>query len=123
MAAVWCPPCNQETEDTVQVAAALAAQKVVFVQAIDDGAIEGKPADKSDLDGWIMKHKSNFTELLDPGLTNYGQFFDAAAVPWNANVDARTMEILSSGVGAPQDISADVTTWTTWVDQHPLAKP
>ncbi len=123
VAAVWCPPCNQETDDTAQVAAALAAQKVVFVQALDDSSIQGHPADKSDLDAWIVKHKSNFTELLDPGLTNFGQFFDAAAVPWNANVDARTMEILSSGVGAPADITADVTKWTTWVDQHPIAKP
>ena len=120
VAAVWCPPCNQETEDTVAVAATLLAQKVVFVQAIDDGPIQGRPADKSDLDGWSLKHKSNFTEVLDPGLTNFGEFFNAAAVPWNANLDARTMEILSAGVGAPPDISADVKTWVRWVDAHPL---
>ncbi len=122
VAAVWCGPCNDETDETAKVANALSAQKVVFVQALDDSGVQGHPADKTDLDAWIIKHKSNFTELLDPGLTNFGQFFDAAAVPWNANVDARTMEILSSGVGEPPDMTADVTTWTTWVDAHPLAK-
>lgn len=116
VAAVWCPPCNDETDQTSQVAASLTQQGVVFVQALDDGAQVGTPATQKDLDGWIVKHKSNFTEMLDPGLKNLGQFFDAAAVPFNANIDARSMEILSAGVGEPQpSVQADVQRWLNWV--------
>jgi hypothetical protein len=40
--------------------------------------------------------------------------YDAAALPWNANIDARTMEILSLGVGATtteQGILDEVDGW------------
>ncbi|MGH7281057.1 MAG: hypothetical protein ACRELY_06005 [Polyangiaceae bacterium] len=119
VAAVWCGPCNDETDQTSSVAASLTQQGVVFVQALDDGAEVGTPATQTDLNNWITKHKSNFTEMLDPGLKNLGQFFDAAAVPFNANIDARSMEILSAGVGEPQpSVQADVTHWLTWVGQN-----
>lgn len=120
VAAVWCPPCNDEADQTAAAAPGLSAQGVVFVQAIDDGPQRGVPATQQDLNGWIIKHKSNFTEMLDPGLRNLGQFFDAAAVPFNANIDARTMEILSSGVGEPQpSVQADATKWVNWVNANP----
>ena len=120
VAAVWCGPCNDETDQTSSVAASLAQQGAVFVQALDDGAQVGTPATQTDLNTWIVKHKSNFTEMLDPGLKNLGQFFDAAAVPFNANIDARTMEILSAGVGEPQpSVQQDVQRWLTWVSQNP----
>ena len=118
VAAVWCVPCNNETDDTEKVAAGLTAQGVVFIQAIDDGPAQGTPATTTDLNNWVAKHKSNFTEMLDPGLRNLGQFFDAAAVPFNANIDARSMEILSAGVGEPASVTADVTRWVTWVNAN-----
>ena len=37
--------------------------------------------------------------MLDPGLQNLGGFFNAAAVPWNTDIDVRTMEMLTSGEG------------------------
>jgi hypothetical protein len=120
VAAYWCVPCNDETDSTVSVAAGLTQKGVVFVQALDDGPSEGTAATPTDLTNWINKHKSNFTEMLDPGLRNLGQFFDAAAVPFNANIDARTMEILSAGVGEPTSITADVTTWLNWVAANPV---
>jgi len=121
VAAYWCVPCNNETDDTVAVAASLTAKGVVFIQALDDGPSEGTPATTTDLTNWITKHKSNFTEMLDPGLANLGQFFDAAAVPFNANIDARTMEILSAGVGEPASVTNDVTNWVNWVNANPIA--
>jgi hypothetical protein len=120
VAAYWCVPCNNETDDTVAVAAGLTAKGVVFVQALDDGPAEGTPATPTDLGNWITKHKSNFTEMLDPGLANLGQFFDAAAVPFNANIDARTMEILSAGVGEPASVTTDVQQWLNWVAANPV---
>ena len=118
VASVWCGPCNQETDDTAQVAAGLRDKGVVFFQALNDGPTEGTGATQSDLNGWINLHKVNFTDLLDPDLSAFGEFFDAAAVPFNANLDARTMEILSAGVGAPPDVSKDVLDWASWVDAN-----
>ena len=56
--------------------------------------------------------------MLDPNVKNLGEFFQAAAVPWNANIDARSMEILSATLGAPRDVSADVLKWVKWVDEN-----
>ena len=39
----------------------------------------------------------------------FGIFYDAAALPWNADIDPRTMEILSSGTGAPSVDGKTVT--------------
>lgn len=117
VASVWCGPCNEETDETAQVAASLRDQGVVFFQALNDGPVQGTGATKTDLDTWLGSHKVNFTDLLDPDLSAFGEFFDAAAVPFNANLDARSMEILSAGVGAPPDVSKDVLDWVKWVGQ------
>jgi len=111
VAAVWCGPCNEETDfiaganytgantNNASFAKELAPLGVVFVQAIDDGPVVGTGATISDLNGWINRHESDFTSMVDPGNQNLGAFFDAAAVPFNANIDARSMEILSTEVG------------------------
>ena len=99
VAAVWCVPCNEETTDLVAAQASLESQQIVVLQALDQGAVEGTAATVSDLQYWINEHMSNFTEMLDPGLHNFGGFFNAAAIPWNADVDPRTMELLDSSDG------------------------
>ena len=86
---------------------------VVFVQAIDDGPVVGTGATINDLNTWITWHQNDFTTMLDPGNTNLGIFFDAAAIPFNANIDARTMEILSTDVGF--DTQLDQTIKTTYL--------
>jgi hypothetical protein len=110
VAAVWCTPCNQETDAIVAAKSMLDSQGIVVLQALDDGPIQGKPAKVSDLDYWVQNHKSNFTEMLDPGLANLGGFFDAAAIPWNADIDPRTMEILDSSEGWSGDVSSEIST-------------
>lgn len=119
VAAVWCVPCNEETDATVPVIAQLGQEGVIFVQALSDGPIFGVGATQGDLNGWITKHKSNFSEMLDPGLTNLGQFFNAAAIPWNAIIDPRSMEILTDGVGFSGNIVGDVSPWLSWVTSNP----
>lgn len=106
VAAVWCPPCNEETDDIVAAKSTITGKRIVVIQALSDGATEGVPATASDLNGWIKTHHSNFTEMLDPGLMQLGGFFDAAAIPWNCDIDPRTMEMVKAGVG----YEADVTT-------------
>jgi hypothetical protein len=108
VAAVWCAPCNQETLALVAAKSQLASEQVVIVQALSDGPTRNVPATTSDLKFWIQENKSNFTEMLDPNLANFGVFFDAAAVPWNADVDPRTMEILDDGTGYAGSVSLEL---------------
>ncbi len=106
VAARWCGPCNQETDEIASgVAASYGPKKVVFVQAITEG-LDYKPATLDDLKGWIGDHTNNFTTMLDPNQANLGVFFDRAAIPFNAVIDARSMEILYAGTGAPQNFPA-----------------
>jgi hypothetical protein len=60
----------------------------------------------------------NFTDMLDPGLQNLGGFFDNAAIPWNADLDVRTMELLDSSVGF-SDVMSELTPALQYVTQAP----
>jgi hypothetical protein len=112
VAAVWCEPCSEETmavvADLSSTDSVLNKDEIVFVQALDDGPTEGVPATVSDLDYWIMENQVNFTAMLDPGLKNLGGFFDAAAIPWNSDIDVRTMEILDSNEGWAGTVQSEV---------------
>jgi hypothetical protein len=108
VAAVWCEPCNQETQAFVAAKAMLTQEQVVLVQALSDGPTKNVPATTADLNFWISENKSNFTEMLDPNLANLGTFFDAAAVPWNADIDPRTMEILDDGTGYAGSVTQEL---------------
>ena len=57
---------------------------------------------RDDLDLWVRSFKAPYTQVLDPGNANLGVFYDRAAIPWNCDLDARTMRILYSGTGAPE---------------------
>lgn len=96
----WCPHCEKELEAVTPIKAELDKRKVVWLVSIAEGPTPGVPSKKADLDSWMSEFKPPYTHVLDPGNKNLGPFYDAAALPWNANVDARTMEILSAGVGA-----------------------
>jgi hypothetical protein len=109
VAGVWCAPCNQETDAMVAATQQLASDRVMVIQALDDGPALGTPATQSDLDYWIRKHGSNFTEMLDPGLKNLGGFFDAASIPWNCDIDPRTMEIIRSANGWAGDVTTELS--------------
>jgi hypothetical protein len=123
VAAVWCVPCNQETKATEPLVAGYLKQGVVFAQALDNGTMLGQAATQADLDMWIGTYKSTFTEMLDPDNMNLGIFFSAAEVPWNAIIDARSMEILQAGVGYSGNIQSDLAPWITWVAQNSPSYP
>jgi hypothetical protein len=107
--AVWCQPCSQETDALVAANSMLSKEGIVVLQALDDGATAGEPATQSDLQYWIQDHKSDFTEMLDPGLQSLSGFFNAASVPWNTDIDPRTMEILDSTEGWPGSVASEVS--------------
>jgi len=97
---VWCTACQAETQTVTPMAKKLAEMKAVWLVSLAEGPVQGRESTKKDLDGWIEEFKSPFTHWLDPANKNLGPFYDATALPWNANIDARTMEILTAGTGA-----------------------
>jgi hypothetical protein len=118
--ALWCPPCNQEADKLVPLAPTLKQQKVVVIQALIEGDARGTGSTLDDLNVWQKRHNVNYTLFLDPEQKNLGQFFEAAAIPWNALIDARSMEILQSAVGFdPNKMTEEFTRWTTWIDANP----
>lgn len=119
VSSVWCSPCVEETKEMVSVAPEATSKQVLFFQALADGPEVGTGATIGDLDFWATKSKVNFTLVLDPSLKALGPLFTAGAVPFNANIDLRSMEILSAVAGAPQDLMADGVKWVKWVDSHP----
>lgn len=108
--AVWCGPCSQETDALVMARSDLQSKGVVVLQVLFDGSAMGTPVSQSTLEAWMHQHDSNFTELLDSELTdpNLGGFFNTGAPPWNADVDPRTMEMLTSTLGYGGDIDTDL---------------
>jgi hypothetical protein len=108
VAGAWCVPCAEETDALVAGKAQLASERVTVIQVLGDGPTQGVTATMTDLDNWIAKHGSNFTEMLDPNLMNLGGFFNAANVPWNCDIDPRTMEIIRESTGWPGDLDADL---------------
>ena len=117
--ALWCPPCNEEAKALVPLVPGLKAKKVIIIQALIEGDARGTGSTLADLDVWQKRHSVNYTLFLDPEQQNLGQFFDAAAIPWNALIDARSMEILTSGVGYNPNMTDDYDVWSKWIDQNP----
>jgi hypothetical protein len=108
VAGVWCVPCNDETVAVVAGKTDLASKGVVVIQALSDGPTEGVAATQTDLNYWVEKYMSNFTEMLDPGLMNLGGFFPAESLPWNCDIDPRTMEILDDSTGWAGDLDTEI---------------
>ena len=117
--ALWCPPCNEEAKALVPEVDALKKKKVTIIQAIIEGDARGTGATGDDLDVWQKRHSINYTIFLDPEQGNLGQFFEAAAIPWNGYLDARSMEVLESGVGYNQDQASVYDKWSKWIDANP----
>ena len=107
--ALWCPPCNQETDAIEAAKPQLDAAQVVILQALDDGNTQNVGATQTDLNHWIAEHHTTFTEVLDPDPNpQLGIFFNQASVPWNGDIDPRTMEILDSSAGWDGDIMSEI---------------
>ena len=102
----WCIHCQKETSTVAPLRQKLLDRKVVWIISLAEGKVPGTPSTSSDLDKWINAFQAPYTHFLDPGNRNLGPFYDAAALPWNASIDARTMEIVDSHVGGAESETA-----------------
>jgi hypothetical protein len=107
-AAMWCPHCQNETDRMAELAPTLRTEGAEFVQVVINGPSSGTAADLCDVDSWMEEHATNFTVVFDARAKRLGAVADVSAVPWNALIDTRTMEVLDVSVGAPADFAAYV---------------
>jgi hypothetical protein len=121
VAANWCSPCNMEADALTApgAAAGLATDGAAVLSLLTEGYDEGTGATLNDLTSWIKSKGVDYNMGVDPEAANLGVFFSEAAIPWNADLDARTMEILDQGVGFDGMIVQDIQGWVTWVNNHP----
>jgi hypothetical protein len=98
----WCSACRGETRALVPIAEELVKRKVIWVVSLAEGPTPGSPSKTTDLNTWISDFNSPFTHVLDPANKNLGPFYDRSALPWNANIDAKTMKIITAGTGGAQ---------------------
>jgi hypothetical protein len=118
--ALWCGPCNDETSQLVANKPMLQQEGVVVLQAITEGNTPGKASTQGDLDEWTHEHSVNYDDVLDPGVQNLGGFFNQSAIPWSAQIDVRTMEILSAGSGLdPNGVMSEIQPQVDWVNGNP----
>ncbi len=127
-AARWCGPCSVETSgisgwDGTRtgpgIAANLAPQGVVFVQGLFQAENHNAPATPDDLRIWMNGHQSNFASFIDPGPITLHEFTDGNVLPWNAEIDLRSMEILALSIGADSSLQDTLTKLVATVNGTP----
>jgi hypothetical protein len=88
--AAWVPTAKQESADFQGMAEALRARGVAWLTVVAEGARPGAVATVADLDSWVNSFPRGEGIVLDPA-ANLSVFFDAAALPLNLWIDARSM--------------------------------
>ncbi|MBW2456052.1 MAG: redoxin domain-containing protein [Deltaproteobacteria bacterium] len=118
-AAMWCPVCHDQTEAMVKAHSTLRGEGAAILQAIIMGPDRNVSPDRCDLVDWMDERSVPFTVVLDVDARRIATVAPLTAVPWNALIDARTMEVLQAGEGAPVDYTAYVRSALEWVAANP----
>ena len=118
-AAMWCPVCHDQTAAMVEAHDTLQGEGAAILQAVIMGPDPDAPADRCDLVNWIEDRKAPFTVVLDVDARRLTTVAPIHAVPFNALIDARTMEVLQAGEGAPVDYTGYVRSALEWVAANP----
>jgi hypothetical protein len=116
---MWCPHCQRETDLMATLVPTLRAEGAEFVQVLINGPSRGTAADLCDVESWAAEHATNFTLVFDANARRLGSVADISAVPWNALIDTRTMEVLDVSLGVPADFAAYVRAALTTVGPPP----
>lgn len=118
-AAYWCTICDGQTKEMAPLKDALAAEGVVVVQAIMNGARLDVGPSLLEVGKWMDRYPTWFTVVIDERAKRVGTVSEVLAVPWNALIDLRTMEILYAGSGRPVDYASFAKSGAEWVSTHP----
>jgi hypothetical protein len=118
-AAFWCTICDGQTREMIAAREGVTAEGVVIVQALMNGSRPGTGPSLLELDRWIDRYPTWFSVVVDDRAKRLGSVTDVGAVPWNALIDLRTMEILFAGVGRPLAYTDFAKAGIDWVDTHP----
>ena len=102
---LWCPHCNNETNNLSQIAAWRADKRVAVIQIAMEG-YGAASAGWSELQKWVGDHSLDFPIVVDGKGAELGQYFSVNYVPLNIVVNPRTMEILAVDVGEVGDVEA-----------------
>lgn len=120
-AAYWCTICDGQTKEMAPLKDALGAEGVVVVQAIMNGARLDVGPSLLEIEKWMDRYPTWFTVVIDERAKRVGTVTEVLAVPWNALVDLRTMEILYAGSGRPVDYASFAKAGVDWVVSHPAS--
>ena len=127
----WCGPSNEEADFVAganytgqntggaSFASELAPLGVRFLEVLVDGLMLGQPATLDDLRAWVTEHRIDYAAGVDGNYGELGPFFPQAAIPFNLEIDARSMEILATSMGFDSEMDASLKKWVAWVDAHP----
>jgi hypothetical protein len=102
---MWCPHCNNETNNLSTIPTWQAAHRVAVVQIAMENNSGASPG-LSDLQTWVSKYNLDFPILMDGQGVQLGQYFSVSSVPLNIVVNPRTMEVLDVTVGEVGDCQA-----------------
>lgn len=116
--ATWCSICSAESEATVKVKEPLGREGAVFLQIIVNGNAQTEGPSLDEVHAWMDRHAANYTTAIDVRARRMGAL-GIDAVPWNMMIDTRSMEILHSSSGAPDDLVAYVREGLRWVRDNP----
>jgi hypothetical protein len=121
VAAVWCNPCNEETDALTAkgTAGGLAKKGGALLSALSEGSTMGTGATLQDLTAWIKTKDIDYNMVVDPEAMNLGFIFNQGAIPFNADIDVRTMELLDAQTGYDGMIAEDIDAQIAWVESHP----
>jgi hypothetical protein len=97
---MWCPHCNNETNDLASNAAWRAAHRVAVVQIAMEGYDYGSASPSwTEVQKWVGDHNLDFPVLVDGQGAELGKSFSVHSVPVNIAVNPRTMEVLDVQIG------------------------
>jgi hypothetical protein len=116
--ATWCAICASETRATVKVKEPLGEEGAVFLQVVVNGNAPTRGPSLDEVHAWIERHAATYDTAIDVGARRM-QGLGVETVPYNMLIDTRTMELLHSGSGAPDDIVRYVREGLRWVNENP----
>ncbi len=106
ISAVWCGPCQFESEEILpEEHARFAPQGAELMVLLADGATVGKPATENNLLTWTSSYGTAWPAVIDPTY-KLASLFQSSAYPINIVIDTMTMQIAAVGTGLPTEESA-----------------